>query len=182
MRITKTELDGVLIIEPQVFKDNRGLFFESYQTERYAAAGVATRFVQDNHSQSIVGTIRGLHYQLRHPQAKLVRVIRGSVIDVAVDIRRGSPTFRKWVAVELSATNRRQLFIPEGFAHGFCVPTEPSEVEYKCSEYYVADDQHGIIWNDPSLAIAWPIAEPHLSEKDRSYGLLTDDRMDVPTL
>src|SRR5207245_11072970 len=117
----KTELDGVVIIEPRVFEDSRGSLFESYQAERYAAAGLLERFVQDNHSHSIVGTIRGLHYQLRHPQAKLVRVIRGSVIDVAVDIRRGSRTFRYWVAVELSAVNQRQLFVHEGFAHGFCV-------------------------------------------------------------
>lgn len=181
MRVIKTELPGVVIIEPRVFKDNRGSFFESYQAQRYAAAGLPERFVQDNQSHSIVGTIRGLHYQLRHPQAKLVRVIGGSVIDVAVDIRRGSPTFRKWVAVELSAANQRQLFIPAGFAHGFCVPQEPSDVEYKCSAYYVPDDQHGIIWNDPSLAIAWAIAEPHLSDKDRLYQPLTDDRTDLPT-
>lgn len=180
MNVIKTELDGVVIIEPRVFADPRGFFFENYQAARYAAAGLPDRFVQDNHSHSIVGTIRGLHYQLRHPQAKLVRVIQGSVIDVAVDIRRGSPTFRKWVAVELSAANKRQLFIPAGFAHGFCVPHEPSDVEYKCSEYYVADDQQGIIWNDPSLAIAWPVLEPHLSEKDQMYGPLTDDRTDLP--
>jgi dTDP-4-dehydrorhamnose 3,5-epimerase len=180
MKITKTELVGVVILEPRVFEDPRGFFFESYQAERYAAAGLPARFVQDNHSHSVVGTIRGLHYQLRHPQAKLVRVIRGSVLDVAVDIRRGSPTFRQWVAVELSAANRRQLFIPAGFAHGFCVSTEPSDVEYKCSEYYVADDQQGIIWNDPSLAISWPIPQPQLSEKDQLYKPLTDDRSDLP--
>lgn len=181
LRIIKTGLDGVVIIEPRVFADGRGHFFESYQAERYAAAGLPERFVQDNHSYSIVGTIRGLHYQLRRPQAKLVRVIRGSIIDVAVDVRRGSPTFGKWVATELSAANKQQLFIPEGFAHGFCVPAEPSDVEYKCSDYYVADDQHGIIWNDPSLAIPWPIAQPFLSENDRRYEPLRDDRMDLPT-
>jgi dTDP-4-dehydrorhamnose 3,5-epimerase len=180
VKVIRTELDGVVVIEPRVFEDNRGSFFESYHAERYAAAGLPERFVQDNHSQSVVGTIRGLHYQLRHPQAKLVRVIRGSVIDVAVDIRRGSPTFRKWVAVELSAANKRQLFIPAGFAHGFCVPAEPSDVEYKCSDYYVADDRHGIIWNDPSLAISWPLSDPYLSDKDRLHQPLTNDRSDLP--
>jgi dTDP-4-dehydrorhamnose 3,5-epimerase len=180
VKVIRTELDGVVVIEPRVFEDNRGSFFESYHAERYAAAGLPERFVQDNHSQSVVGTIRGLHYQLRHPQAKLVRVIRGSVIDVAVDIRRGSPTFRKWVAVELSAANKRQLFIPAGFAHGFCVPAEPSDVEYKCSDYYLADDRHGIIWNDPSLAISWPISDPYLSDTDRLHQPLTNDRSDLP--
>jgi dTDP-4-dehydrorhamnose 3,5-epimerase len=179
MKIIATELPGVVIIEPRVFPDGRGFFFESYQSERYSAAGLP-EFVQDNHSQSVVGTIRGLHYQLRRPQAKLVRVIRGSVIDVAVDIRRGSPTFGKWVAVELSASNKRQLFIPKGFAHGFCVPTEPSEMEYKCSDYYVADDQHGVIWNDPTLAIPWPIPQPLVSEKDALYKPLSDSRADLP--
>jgi len=180
MRVVQTALPGVVIIEPSVFEDERGVLFESYQAARYLAAGLPERFVQDNQSHSVVGTIRGLHYQLRQPQAKLVRVIRGSVIDVAVDIRRGSPAFRQWVAVELSAANRRQLFIPEGFAHGFCVPREPSDVEYKCSDYYAADDQHGIIWNDPSLAISWPIREPQLSARDRAYESLTDDRPDLP--
>ena len=179
MKISQTDLPGVVIIEPRVFPDERGHFFESYQAERYAAAGLPA-FVQDNHSYSIGGTIRGLHYQLRRPQAKLVRVIRGAVLDVAVDIRRGSPTFGKWVAVELSADNKRQLFIPAGFAHAFCVPGEPSEMEYKCSDYYVADDQHGIIWDDPSLAIPWPVANPRLSEKDAQYRPLSADRVDLP--
>ncbi|HEX9631412.1 MAG TPA: dTDP-4-dehydrorhamnose 3,5-epimerase [Gemmatimonadales bacterium] len=181
MKVTRTELDGVVIIEPRVFEDGRGFFFESYQAERYAAAGLPERFVQDNHSHSAVGTLRGLHYQLRRPQGKLVRVLQGSVLDVAVDIRRGSPTFGKWVGVELSAANKRQLFIPAGFAHGFCVPTEPTDVEYKCTDYYVGDDQHGVIWNDPSLAIRWPIAEPLLSDSDRGYAGLTDAREDLPT-
>lgn len=180
MNIVRTKLEGVLIIEPWVFGDDRGHFFESYQAQRYAAAGLPERFVQDNHSYSVVGTVRGLHYQLRHPQAKLIRVIRGSIVDLAVDIRRGSPTFGKWVAVELSAANRRQLFIPADFAHGFCVPTEASDVEYKCSDYYVADDQHGIIWNDPTLAISWPISQAILSEKDQLYREITDDRTDLP--
>ena len=180
MKITKTELPGVLIIEPRVFPDDRGHFFESYHAERYAAAGLPEHFVQDNHSFSIAGTIRGLHYQLRRPQAKLVRVIRGSVLDVAVDIRRGSPTFGKWVAVELSAENKRQLFIPAGYAHAFCVPAEPSEMEYKCSDYYASDDQHGVVWNDPMLDIPWPVSTPKLSEKDAQYLPLSTDRSDLP--
>jgi dTDP-4-dehydrorhamnose 3,5-epimerase len=137
--------------------------------------------VQDNHSHSVVGTLRGLHYQLRRPQGKLVRAVRGSILDVAADIRRGSPTFGKWVAVELSAANKRQLFIPAGFAHGFCVPTEPADVEYKCTDYYVGDDQHGVIWNDPLLAIPWPVTRPLLSDSDRAYAPLTDDREDLPS-
>jgi dTDP-4-dehydrorhamnose 3,5-epimerase len=180
MNVTQTRLEGVVIIEPRVFADGRGHFFESYHAERYAAAGLPERFVQDNQSHSVVGTVRGLHYQLRRPQAKLVRVIRGSIIDVAIDIRRGSPTFGQWVAVELSAENRRQLFIPADFAHAFCVPTEPTDVEYKCSDYYVADDQHGIIWNDPTIAIRWPIVDPLLSDKDRQYLPLSADRADLP--
>ena len=180
MKITKTELPGVLIIEPRVFADGRGHFFESYHAERYAAAGLPEHFVQDNHSFSIAGTIRGLHYQLRRPQAKLVRVVRGAVLDVAVDIRRESPTFCRWVAVELSAENKRQLFIPAGFAHAFCVPRDPSEMEYKCSDYYVPDDQHGIIWNDPTLGIPWPVPSPFLSEKDLQYLPLAADRADLP--
>jgi dTDP-4-dehydrorhamnose 3,5-epimerase len=180
MKVIETDLPGVLIIEPRVFGDDRGYFFESYQSERYATAGLPARFVQDNHSHSKPGTVRGLHYQLRHPQAKLIRVIRGSIYDVAIDIRRGSPTFGKWVAAELSEQNRRQLFIPAGFAHGFCVPTEKTDVEYKCTDYYAADDQCGIIWNDPALAIPWPVAHALLSEKDELYRPLTDDRTDLP--
>jgi dTDP-4-dehydrorhamnose 3,5-epimerase len=180
MKVIPTDLPGVLIVEPRVFADDRGHFFESYQAERYAAAGLPARFVQDNHSHSITGTVRGLHYQLKHPQGKLVRVIRGSIFDVAIDIRRGSPTFGRWFATELSAENRRQLFIPAGFAHGFCVPTEPTDVEYKCTDYYAADDQCGIIWNDATLAISWPVKHALLSDKDRAYKPLSDDRSDLP--
>ncbi|HUL48486.1 MAG TPA: dTDP-4-dehydrorhamnose 3,5-epimerase [Gemmatimonadales bacterium] len=182
MKVLETGLLGVVVIEPRVFEDGRGFFFESYHAERYAAVGIGVTFVQDNHSHSIPGTIRGLHYQLRRPQAKLVRVVRGGIIDVAVDIRRGSPTFGKWVAVELTAANKRQLFIPAGFAHGFCVLKEPSDVEYKCSDYYAADDQRGIIWNDPTLAITWAVGQPHLSDKDRAYLPLTEDRNDLPVM
>jgi dTDP-4-dehydrorhamnose 3,5-epimerase len=180
MNIIKTELEGILVIEPRVFTDERGFFFESHSAARYAEAGLPERFVQDNHSRSAPGTIRGLHYQLRHPQAKLVRVIRGAVFDVAVDVRRGSPTFGRWVGLELSAENKRQCFIPAGFAHGFFVPTEVSEVEYKCTAYYAPDDQHGVIWNDPSIGIPWPVERPILSEQDAKYGPLTPTRKDLP--
>jgi len=146
-----TDLPGVVIVEPRVFSDARGFFFESYHAERYAQAGIPAAFVQDNHSSSTRGTIRGLHFQCRHPQGKLLRVIRGSVFDVAVDIRLGSPTFTCWVGVELSADNKRELFIPAGFAHGFCVTSDVAEVEYKCSDVY---DPEG------EIAVAWVLTVP----------------------
>src|SRR5207302_3696607 len=170
VKVLPTASPGVVIVEPRVFEDGRGLFFESYHAARYAEAGLPERFVQDNHSRSAPGTLRGLHYQLSQPQGKLVRVVAGSVFDVAVDIRRGSPTFARWVGVELSAANKRQLFIPPGFAHGFCVPSEASEIAYKCTEYYVSDDERGVAWNDPTIAIAWPLASPPLlSDKDKAF-------------
>jgi dTDP-4-dehydrorhamnose 3,5-epimerase len=175
-----TELPGVTIIEPRVFSDARGFFFESYHAARYAQAGFPSVFVQDNHSSSVKGTIRGLHYQLRHPQGKLFRVLRGSVFDVAADIRRGSPTFGRWTGVELSAENRRQLFIPAGFAHGFCVLSDGAEVEYKCTDVYVADDQRGVLWSDPTIGIRWPVREPVLSDQDRRFLPLTAERDDLP--
>jgi len=175
-----TELPGVIIIEPRVFSDTRGFFFESYHAARYAEAGITVTFVQDNHSSSAKNTIRGLHYQLRRPQAKLMRVIRGSVLDVAVDIRRGSPMFGRWLGVELSAENRRQLFVPAGFGHGFCATSDVAELEYKCSDVYVADDQHGVLWSDPTIAIKWPVRDPILSDADRAYRPLTLERDDLP--
>jgi dTDP-4-dehydrorhamnose 3,5-epimerase len=180
VNVVPTALAGVLIIEPSVFDDPRGFFFESYHADRYAVAGLPERFVQDNHSRSLPGTLRGLHYQLLHPQGKLIRVISGSVFDVAVDIRRGSPSFGRWVGTELSAANKRQLYIPPGFAHGFCVPDEVSELEYKCSDYYVPQDERGIVWNDPTLAIEWPVTSPLLSAKDRAFARLASDRTDLP--
>lgn len=180
MKVVPTALPGVMLIEPQVFRDRRGFFFESYHAERYARVGLPERFVQDNHSCSAPGTLRGLHYQLHRPQGKLVRVLRGAVFDVAVDIRRGSPTFGRWVGVELSADNKRQLFIPAGFAHGFCVTGGESEVEYKCTDYYVPEDQRGILWNDPALGIEWPVREPILSDKDRAFPRLADRAGDLP--
>ena len=180
MNVVATALDGVVIIEPRVFGDARGFFFESYHADRYAAAGLPARFVQDNHSCSAPGTLRGLHYQLRRAQGKLVRVLRGSIFDVAVDIRRGSPAFGRWVGVTLSAENKRQLYVPPGYAHGFCVPDEPSEVEYKCTDFYAPEDEHGVAWNDPAIAIAWPVTNPVLSERDRTYQPLSRDRTDLP--
>ena len=179
MKALPTELPGVLIIEPRVFEDARGCFFEAYHADKYAAAGITPTFVQENQSSSKQGTIRGLHYQLRRPQAKLFRAVRGTVLDVAVDIRRGSPTFGRWVAVELSAENKRQLFIPVGYGHGFCALSD-SEVAYKLSDVYVADDQHGVLWNDPGIGIEWPVREPILSDADRAYRPLTPDRDDLP--
>ena len=180
MKTSSTQLPGVILLEPRVFADERGFLFESYNADRYARAGIPPVFVQDNHSCSLRNTIRGLHYQLRRPQAKLLRVISGSVLDVAVDIRRGSPTFGHWLGVELSAENKRQLFVPAGFAHGFCATSDVAEVEYKCTDYYVADDQRGVLWNDPRIGVAWPVREPILSDKDRAYLPLTLDRDDLP--
>lgn len=181
MKTIPTDLTGVVIIEPRVFPDARGFFFESYHAERYAQAGIPSPFVQDNHSCSARGTIRGLHYQLRRPQGKLLRVIRGTVFDVAVDIRRGSPAFGRWTGVELSAENKRQIFIPAGYAHGFCVTSDVAEVEYKCTDFYVADDQHGVLWSDATIGIRWPVSDPILSNHDRGHLPLTLDRDDLPT-
>ncbi len=167
MRRIDTSLPGVYLIEPRVLTDSRGFFFESYHARRYAELGVTARFVQDNHSCSARGTVRGLHYQLAHPQAKLCRVIRGEVFDVVVDIRRGSPHFGQWAGNLLSAETRQQIFIPRGFAHGFQVLTETAEFLYQCDDYYYADDQYGIAWDDPQLAIPWHTEAPLIhSEKD----------------
>lgn len=157
------------MIEPAVFADARGFFMETYQRRRYANSGIDRVFVQDNHSRSCRGTVRGLHYQLRHPQAKLVCVIRGEVMDVAVDIRKGSPTFGRSAAVVLSDTNHRQLFVPEGFAHGFCVLSGEADLLYKCTDYYAPGDEYGILWSDPKLGIDWPVTSPVTSEKDQAY-------------
>lgn len=169
MEIIQTELPGVLLMKPRVFNDPRGFFFESYRQDRLAEAGITGTFVQDNHSRSTRGTLRGLHYQLRHPQAKLCRVVSGEVLDVAVDIRRGSPTFGRSVSVVLSAENKLAIFIPEGFAHAFVVLSDTADFLYKCTDYYYPDDQYGIAWNDPELGIDWHVSEPLLSEKDRKH-------------
>ncbi|MCX8073791.1 MAG: dTDP-4-dehydrorhamnose 3,5-epimerase [Candidatus Binatia bacterium] len=168
MRLVETELPGVVIVEPEVHRDERGFFLETFHGEKYAKHGLPRVFVQDNHSRSVRGTVRGLHAQLRRPQGKLVRVIAGAVWDVAVDIRRGSPWFGRWTAVTLSAENFRQLYVPPGFAHGFCVLSDAAEVEYKCTDYYDPEGELRLAWNDPELAIPWPVRDPVLSEKDRT--------------
>ncbi len=169
MRVEQTSLPGVLLIEPKVFGDSRGFFLESYHHQRYAEAGIDAVFVQDNHSRSSHGVLRGLHYQVRHPQGKLVSVVAGEVFDVAVDIRSGSPHFGKWFGCVLSAENHRQLWVPPGFAHGFCTLSETADFLYKCTDYYHPEDEGGVLWNDPDLAIAWPVASPALSAKDQSF-------------
>lgn len=174
MKVTKTELEDVLIIEPEIHSDSRGSFYESYAQKKYQGHGVDGEFVQDNHSMSKKGVLRGLHYQENPGQAKLVRVTRGEVFDVAVDVRKGSPTFGKWSGVWLSEENHRQLFIPIGFAHGFCVLSETAEFLYKCSEYYAPAGERGVLWNDPDIGIAWPVKDPLLSEKDKRLPRLRD--------
>lgn len=174
MQVIPTELPGVLIIEPRVFADNRGFFLESYNAREFAQHGIHDLFVQDNHSRSIRHTLRGLHYQAPPGQAKLVRVVQGEVFDVAVDVRWGSPTFGRWVSVTLSAENLRQLYIPAGFAHGFCVTSESADFVYKVTSYYAPADERGIAWDDPAVGIAWPTATPVLSARDRQHPLLAD--------
>jgi dTDP-4-dehydrorhamnose 3,5-epimerase len=178
MQVIETALPGVLIVEPSVFGDSRGFFYESYSYQRYVEHGITVEFVQDNHSRSVRGVVRGLHYQTAPGQAKLVRVAVGSVWDVAVDIRWGSPTFGKWVGVELSAENYRQLYIPAGFAHGFCVTSDVAEFLYKVSSYYDAERERGIAWDDPDLAIPWPVESPTLSERDKHHPRLRDAARD----
>ncbi len=166
MRLLKTDLPGVLLIEPDVFRDDRGLFMESYHAEKYLKLGISATFVQDNFSSSVKGTLRGLHAQLRKPQGKLIRVTKGEIFDVAVDARPGSKTFGKWFGTKLSENNALQLYIPAGFFHGYCVLTEKADVEYKCTNYYDGSDEVGVFWNDPTLNIQWPIDSPILSAKD----------------
>ena len=174
MQVVETEIPGVLIIEPQVHHDGRGFFLETYHADRYRGYGIQGPFVQDNHSKSAGGTLRGLHLQLRRPQGKLIRAIEGEIFDVAVDVRRGSPTFGRWVAVTLSGDNFKQCFIPPGFAHGFYVVTPVAHVEYKCTDFYDPAGEIGIAWNDPALAIPWPAADPVLSPRDRRHPTITD--------
>jgi dTDP-4-dehydrorhamnose 3,5-epimerase len=169
-----TAVPEVRVLTPRVYRDPRGFFMETFHEEKYRAAGVARRFVQDNYSHSGRGTLRGLHYQLRRPQAKLVSVIWGTIFDVAVDIRAGSPTFGRWVGQTLSDENRCQLFIPEGFAHGFCVLSERADVMYKCTDFYHPQDDRGVLWNDPAIGIQWPLTDPLLSDKDRKLKPLAE--------
>lgn len=176
MKIISTSIPDVLLIEPQVFQDERGFFLESYQKKKFKEAGIDADFVQDNHSKSCHGTLRGLHYQIHQPQGKLVRVVAGEVFDVAVDIRRHSPTFGQWVGDYLSAENKRILWVPPGFAHGFYVTSPDAEVLYKASDYYAPQWERSIIWNDPMIDIRWPIqgGSPVLSTKDEMGKLLSE--------
>ena len=168
MNISEGALPGLKIIQPNLYKDTRGYFYETFQHKRYEALGIPA-FVQDNFSYSVRNVIRGLHYQLPNTQAKLVYVTRGQVWDVVVDIRRSSPTFAKWFGIELSDENHLQMYIPPGFAHGFCVLSDAAHFHYKCSEYYAPHSEHGIIWNDETLNIPWPIKNPILTPKDETY-------------
>jgi dTDP-4-dehydrorhamnose 3,5-epimerase len=172
MKLVPTELDEVLVIDPQVFEDPRGFFMETYHRKRYEELGIREIFCQDNLSFSSRNTLRGLHYQFPHAQAKLVQVLQGEIFDVAVDIRRGSPSFGRAVAVTLSERNRRQLFIPKGFAHGFCVLSETALFAYKCSDFYASDCDRGVLWSDPAIGIRWPVEGPLLSVKDQALPLL----------
>jgi len=169
LQIIETSLPGVLVIQPRVFGDARGFFMETYRQNALAEAGIRESFVQDNHSRSARGVLRGLHYQLRHPQAKLCRVAQGEVLDIAVDIRLGSPHFGKWVGVVLSGENHAQIYIPKGFAHGFVVRSDTADFLYKCSDYYDGPDDRGVLWRDPDLAIDWDTPSPLVSDKDQRY-------------
>lgn len=183
MNPTQSALPGVVIVDPKVFTDERGYFLETFSAEKYKALGIDLPFVQDNESQSVQGTLRGLHYQLQHPQGKLVRVSRGEVFDVAVDIRQGSPTFGHWQGVYLSAANKRQFYVPPGFAHGFYVLSDTAVFVYKCTDYYSPEDEYGLLWNDPDVAIDWPIlagTTPMLSSKDAVLPGLKDAEAHLP--
>lgn len=174
MKFLETDLPGILIVEPDVFEDPRGYFMETHHRDKFADAGIAHPFVQDNHAHSVRETLRGLHFQEPHPQGKLVRVVSGKIFDVAVDIRRDSPDFGRWVGVELSSENRRQLWVPPGFAHGYCVLTDDCDVIYKCTQIYSPEHDHVIAWNDPDIGIEWPVSEPVLSDRDRAAPLLEE--------
>ena len=177
MEFVRTAIPDVVLVKPRVHADDRGFFMETWQYREFAESGVEAEFVQDNHSRSAKGTLRGLHYQLRRPQGKLVRVTVGEVFDVAVDVRRGSPAFGRWFGIVLSAENFKQCYVPPGFAHGFCVLSPMAEVAYKCTDFYDPAGEIGIAWDDPALAIDWPVAEPLLSERDRhnpTLAALTD--------
>jgi len=179
VKITPTTIADVVILEPTLHGDHRGFFLETWRESTFDSIAPGLKFVQDNHSKSSKGILRGLHYQLDQPQGKLVRVIAGEIYDVAVDMRRTSPTFGQWVGVILSADNHRQLWVPPGFAHGFIVTSDSAEMVYKCTDYYAPSDEHSLLWNDPALAIPWPIAElgidePVLSDKDRNGKLFAD--------
>ncbi len=174
MNIIKTELDGVLVLEPTKYSDKRGFFIESYNKKILKEIGLDFDFVQDNHSRSTKDVLRGLHFQKNHPQGKLVRCVRGSVFDVAVDINKKSPNFGKYFSIELNDTNNRMLWIAPGYAHGFCVLSDVADFNYKCTEYYYPNDQAGILWSDNDIRINWPTSNPIISEKDKNYPFLKD--------
>lgn len=180
MKFIPTEMPGVILVEPQVFRDARGFFLETYQQRKFAEGGIDVRFVQDNHSRSSRGTLRGLHLQRTRMQGKLIRAVQGEIYDVAVDVRRNSPSYKKWLGVTLSAENFLQLYIPPGFAHGFCVTSETAEIEYKCTDYYAPDDELTVLWDDPSFGIDWPVSDPLLSAKDRAGRTLDDIEQLLP--
>jgi len=176
--VEELSIPDVKLVTPRVFPDDRGFFLQTYHYEQYRDAGIDVRFVQGNWSRSTKGVLRGLHYQLKHAQDKLVSVTRGEVFDVAVDIRKGSPTFGKWTGTVLSETNRHQMFIPKGFAHGFCVLSDEVDFVYKCSDFYMLGDEYGILWNDPEIGIDWPSSDCMISEKDQTASLLKDIPVD----
>jgi dTDP-4-dehydrorhamnose 3,5-epimerase len=182
MDFKPTRIPDVILIEPDVHRDPRGFFLETWHQRKYAAGGIPGPFLQDNHSRSGRGTLRGLHAQREHPQGKLVRAVAGEVFDVAVDIRRGSPTFGRWVGDRLSGENLRQLWIPPGFAHGFCVLSEQVHLEYKCTDFYDPDDEITVAWNDPEIGIEWPLEDPTLSAKDAAAPRLTEILDLLPTV
>jgi len=184
VKITESPLPGVFVLEPKVFGDARGFFVETFREAEFEAAGIEHRFVQDNHSRSLRGTLRGLHYQLVQPQGKLVRVTRGRVFDVAVDVRRGSPHFGRWFGLELDDLDHRMMYVPPGFAHGFLVLSEEADFVYKCTDYYHPESEHGVIWNDPAIGIAWPDVglAPTLSAKDAALPGLSDAAEKLPLL
>jgi dTDP-4-dehydrorhamnose 3,5-epimerase len=174
MEIIPTSINGLLVIQPRSFEDSRGFFLESFQARRYEEAGIIGPFVQDNHSRSVSGVLRGLHFQKKHPQGKLVYVVKGVVYDVSVDLRSGSPTFGRWYGTTLSDENHRQVYVPPGFAHGFCVRSASADFIYKCTDYYQPDDEGGLLWNDPDLAIEWSIDDPILAPRDMGFPTLKE--------
>jgi len=180
MRFVETALPGVVLIDIDVFPDARGHFFEISHAKKYAEGGIAASFVQSNFSRSCRGTLRGLHYQLHRPQGKLVTVVEGTIFDVAVDIQVGSPTFGRFVCYELSVENKRQLYIPPGYAHGFCALTDSVGVVYNCTDFYSPQNERGIIWNDAAIGIPWPVAHPLLSPKDAAYKTLAGMAGELP--
>jgi dTDP-4-dehydrorhamnose 3,5-epimerase len=175
MHFQPTGIPDVILVQPRIFEDARGAFMETYHQRKFADGGIDAQFVQDNFSRSIRGTLRGLHYQIRQPQGKLVRIVSGEIFDVAVDLRRGSPTFGRWVGETLNAENPRMIYVPPGFAHGFCVLSESADIMYKCTDFYAPEYERTLLWNDPDVGIRWPIDErPLLSEKDRRGSFLAD--------